>query len=300
MASSNLMSRLAVAGVGIPVVLGLVWVGGWPLGLLAAAVAGVGVAEFYELARLQGGRPFGILGVAATVVLVLLATAWPAAGDVALGAMLVILTVTLGALAASVWLRWPDGAPLASVGATVAGVVYVGCTLAFIPILRDVQGSSSGVLGGGSPREAVFLLLPLLATWAGDSAAYFAGRAWGRAPLAPSISPGKTIVGAIAGLVSSGAAAAVVLAWAGRGGGGVSAFAVPVTTALWMGLVLGAAGQIGDLVQSVLKREAGLKDSGRILRGHGGVLDRMDSLLFAIPVTWILLLATGIVRQTLP
>jgi phosphatidate cytidylyltransferase len=286
-----------VAGVGIPVVLGLVWVGGWPLGVLTATVAGFGVTEFYGLARRRGARPFVVLGVAAAVLVVLLATARPVPGDLAPVAMLVILTVTLGTLGASVWLRGTDGAPLASVGSTVLGVVYVGFTLAFVPILRDVPGSSLGVPGAGSPRETAFLLLPLVATWAGDSAAYFSGRAWGRAPLAPSISPGKTIVGAVAGLLASGAAAAVVLGWAGRGGAGTTALTIPVSTALWMGLALGAAGQIGDLVESVLKREAGVKDSGHILHGHGGVLDRVDSLLLAIPVMWLLLFAIGVLQE---
>ncbi|HZD04608.1 MAG TPA: phosphatidate cytidylyltransferase, partial [Longimicrobiales bacterium] len=106
-----------------------------------------------------------------------------------------------------------------------------------------------------------------------------------------------TVTGAVAGLVGSGVAAAGVSAWALDG---LPGLAVPLSSAVWIGLVLGAVGQLGDLAESVLKREAGVKDSGRILPGHGGVLDRVDALLFAVPVTWFLLLGTGIVGAPVP
>lgn len=291
MASTNLARRLAVAFVGVPTVLALVWVGGWPLGLLAAVIAGLGVAEFYELARHRGDRPFTILGVVATVGVVLLATAQPAPWEVGASLALVVLSVAVLGLGSAVWTRWPGGSPLTSVGVTVTGVIYLGFTLAFIPVLRDAGASAPGLLDDGTGRETAFLLIPLLGMWAGDSAAYFAGRAWGRARLAPSVSPGKTVVGAVAGLLGSGFAAALVVWWAV---GDAFSVGVAVGAALPAGIVVGASGQLGDLVESVLKREAGVKDSGTLLPGHGGVLDRVDSLLFAIPVTWVLLLVAGL------
>jgi phosphatidate cytidylyltransferase len=131
-----------------------------------------------------------------------------------------------------------------------------------------------------------FVLLPLLTTWAGDSAGYFFGSAWGRAKLAPHVSPGKTWVGAVAGLGGSALAAVVLTTWMV---GGRPALELDVPTAAAIGLLLGAVGQLGDLVESMLKREAGVKDSGSLLPGHGGVLDRVDSLLFSIPAAWGLL-----------
>lgn len=297
MVSKELGLRVAVAAAGIPLVLVLVGLGGWPLGLLAAAIAGAGSAEFYRLARRGGQRPFPVLGAAATVAVVLWATARPDPWDAAPGAALVLLLVVLVGLGASVWLRWPGGAPLASVGVTAAGVVYVGFTLAFIPILRAVPDTAPEAFAGDRMRASAFLLLPLLATWAGDTAAYFAGRAWGRAKLAPAASPGKTVVGSVAGLAGSAGAAGLVSWWALAA---LPVLTVPVGIGIGMGFLLGAAGQLGDLAESVIKREAGVKDSGGLLPGHGGVLDRVDALLFAFPAMWILLLAAGVVRPPLP
>lgn len=297
MASKELGRRVAVAAVGIPVVLLLVWLGGWPLGLLAALVAGAGAAEFYRLARRGGQRPFSGLGIAGAVAVVLWATAHPDPWRAAPGAAALLMLLVLVGLGASVWLRGPDGAPLAAVGVTVTGVIYVGFTLAFIPVLRAVPEAAPEAFAGDRIRETAFLLLPILAIWAGDTAAYFAGRAWGRTRLAPAASPGKTVVGAVAGLAGSGAVAGLVSWWALAD---LPVLAVSVGLGLGIGLVVGAVGQIGDLAESVLKREAGAKDSGRLLPGHGGILDRVDALLFAFPATWLLLVAVGVVRPPLP
>lgn len=297
MPSGELGRRLAVAAVGIPVVLGLAWLGGWALGVLVAVAAALAVFEFYDLARLRGERPFTAWGVAATVAVVIVATAWPDPWEAAPAAGLVLMATVLLALTGSIWLRWPGGSPMASVSVTAAGVVYVGFTLAFIPVLRALPEAAPEAFEGGGARETAFLMLPFLATWVGDTAAYTAGRAWGSTRLAPSASPGKTVTGAVAGLVGSSVAAVAVSAWALDG---LPALEVPLSTAAWMGLVLGAVGQLGDLAESVLKREAGVKDSGRILPGHGGVLDRVDALLFAVPVTWLLLLGAGIVGGPVP
>lgn len=293
MASKELGRRVAVAAVGVPVVLSLIWLGGWPLGLLAAAGAGIGTAEFYRLARRCGSEPFAPLGIVGAVGVVLWATALPDPVQAASGAALILVVVTLAALGAAVWLRWPEGSPLVSTSITVTGVVYLGVTLSFIPLLRALPGTGPGAVDGDPIAESAFVLLPLLAIWAGDTAAYFAGRAWGRRKLAPAASPGKTVVGALAGLAGSAAAAGIV-AWLGLSAS--SSLRLPVATALAMGVVLGGAGQVGDLAESVLKREAGVKDSGTLLPGHGGVLDRLDALLFALPVTWLLLMSLGVAR----
>src|SRR5688572_14810053 len=278
MAGGELGRRVAVAAVGIPAVLGALWFGGWALGSLIAVCAVLATMELYRLASTQGVQPFAMTGAAGSGAIVLLATAYPTPGQAASPVLAVLIAVALVALAASVFLRWPGGEPLASAAVTLLGPVYIGCTLAFAVFLRFLPA-----LG--------FVLLPLVAVWVGDSAAYFAGRAWGRRKLFPAASPGKTVVGGVAGLLGSALSGAVIAALTlGRVPGvGVSAGAGAL-----LGALIGVAGQLGDVAESVLKREAGVKDSGSLLPGHGGMLDRIDSLLFAFPVAYGVLVLLGV------
>lgn len=279
MAGGELGRRVAVAAVGIPIVLGAIWLGGWAFGALLAGAAVIATAELYGLAAAQGVRAFTAPGMAASGAMVLLATALPTPAAAGAALFAVLIAVALGSLAASVWRRWPAGEPLSSVAITLMGPVYVGGTLAFAIFLRSLPA-----LG--------FVLLPLLTTWAGDSAAYFAGRAWGKAKLFPHASPGKTVVGGVACLIGSAVAGAVIAAVALDD---VPAASVSVSMGAFIGLVLGLTAPIGDVAESVLKREAGVKDSGRLLPGHGGFLDRIDSLLFAFPVAYGLLVLLRVV-----
>lgn len=140
-----------------------------------------------------------------------------------------------------------------------------------------VCGAGSGMalqlqsFGSASTFVPNLLLLALIPLWVGDSMAYFVGRAWGRHKLAPTVSPNKTVEGAAANLVGCLAASFVLGTWLG----------VPTAASVAVGLSAGVFGQAGDLLQSRLKRSAGVKDSGSLLPGHGGVLDRMDSFLFS-------------------
>jgi phosphatidate cytidylyltransferase len=129
------------------------------------------------------------------------------------------------------------------------------------------------------PRERILLLLVII--WVGDTAAYYGGRAMGRHLLAPKVSPKKTIEGAIAGLVGSVIAGVAGAIW----------LHVPVSGLIWISAATAIAGQVGDLAESVLKRSAGVKDSSSIIPGHGGILDRLDSLFFAAPIFYWLFIA---------
>jgi phosphatidate cytidylyltransferase len=287
--SGELPRRIGVAVLGIPAVFGALYYGGWVLGALIALAAAIGAQEFFRLVRAGGGRPYSELGIVAAAGLVLLATAWPEPEVFAPRALYVLLAVTLLSLGVGVWRRWPDGAPLDDAASTVLGVVYTGGALSFVPLLRalpDTIGVTTDPL-----RSATFALLPLLVVWASDSAAYFVGRAIGRTKLAPRASPGKTVEGSVAGLVGAMVAAWLVARWSMSD---PNAVMLDVPVVLAFGLVVAAVGQVGDLAESVLKRQAGVKDSGHILPGHGGALDRLDALLFAFPVAWVLLQLPGV------
>ena len=286
----DLAARLVVALVGIPTVLGVLWAGGWVLSSALALVAILGAREFYTLARLRGAEPFEVMGSAAAGGLVLLAGSEPVFEAFAARALWVFLAVGGASLAVALKTRWPHGSPLAAFTSTLGGVAYVGLPLAFVPLLRalgdGVVAEASSALGGAFFVPMAFVLLPLLTTWAGDSAAYFVGRAVGRTKLAPAISPGKTVEGSLGGAVGAVVAAAAVAAlWLAD----LPVRAVPVSPAAGIGLGLAVVTQVGDLAESVLKREAGVKDSGNLLPGHGGILDRLDALLGAFPLTWLLL-----------
>lgn len=286
----DLLPRVAVAVVGIPLVVWALHLGGWFLGGLMGGAVALGAWEFYAMMRLRGDRPFALLGSLAAGGMVLLGGVYPTFGAFAPAAALLLLGVAGASMALSLFFRWPGGSPSAALNATVSGVAYVGLPMAFLPLLRSAGDRIPGVEAMGLWIPMGFVLLPLLVTWAGDAAAYFVGTAIGRVKLAPAVSPGKSVEGSVAGLVGSVAASVLICgAW-------LSSLPVnPVSTgfAVAIGAALAVVTQLGDLVESLLKREAGVKDSGNLLPGHGGFLDRLDALLWAYPTTWILLTLSG-------
>jgi len=288
--SRELRRRVATAVVGIPLVLASLYMGGWWFGIVLAAVAMIATAELFGLVAARGGRPYGVSGMAASGAIVLLATAEPTPAGAGGYILAVLVALVLVSLTVSVWLRWPVGEPQAVVAVTLLGSVYVGGTLAFAVFLRNLPATLSPSIDSSSWPAMGFVLLPLAAVWVGDSAAFFAGHAWGQRKLFPEVSPGKTVAGAVAGLIGSTVAGAVVtaVALARLPGAGLS-----WPTGALVGVVIGVAAPLGDAAESVLKREAGVKDSGRMLPGHGGLLDRIDSLLFAFPVAYGVLVLLG-------
>ena len=282
--AGELRRRVVVAVIGLPLFVLVLYLGGWYLGALVALVAAQATRELFALASAVGARPVGWLGVAASAGAALLAAYEP--DFVEWGARVLVLLLLVGLVSSGVLLLRRSGghAFLASACATVVAPLYIGATLSFALLLRHIpeaRGASAEL-----PWEGTMLvLLALGVVWVGDSAAYFVGRAVGRRRLAPRVSPGKTVEGSVAGLVAATATGALM----GLAMQDLATVPVSPVAGAWIGLALGAAGQLGDLTESLLKRDAGLKDSGTLLLGHGGVLDRFDAALFALPTAYALL-----------
>ena len=276
---SELARRVAFAVVAVPVALAVLWFGGLPLALLLGLISGLGAWELYRMARAGGGTPFVAAGVIAAAAIPMLVHAehvqWL---RVPISAATLAVLALLGA---SVWLRGVDGKPLSAVAVTLFGVVYTGVMLSFGYALRYYPYAIGDAAG------AAVVLLPLLLTWASDTGAYFVGRAFGKRKLIPSVSPGKTVAGAVGAVVVT---VLVCLAYSRFLLRPAAQLAFSPLGALAFGLGVSVVAQLGDLVESLLKREAGVKDSSRILPGHGGILDRFDSLFFVLPVAYPLLL----------
>ncbi len=256
---SSLLRRITVAAVGLPILLGAVWLGGYYLLALAALVAVLGILELYRLAeKATGAKPLTQLGTALALVFIL--DAWRGAANTGL---LLTLAVTFPLLYL-LFRRQPN--PVSAWAATVAGALYVGWLLGHALLLR---GLADGHL---------WLLFALLVTFATDTSAYFVGRTIGRHKMAPTISPKKTWEGAFGGVV--GAALAAL--------GLDAALSLPLIP--WEALALGAAAAVvaalGDLAESMLKRSAGAGEASHLLPGHGGILDRLDSVLFVLPFVY--------------
>lgn len=287
-ASRELRSRSLVALVGIPVALAAIYHGGWILMLLIAAIAAVAARECYDLAAGSGAHAFRWLGVPAAVALVVLADRQPVLAIWAGQAFMILLLLSIFSLVAAVMVAKAEKA-LYSVSATLFGALYTGGTLSFVILIRKLPETR-----GEFPSDAIegflLVLLPLLVTWSGDTAAYFAGKKVGRRRLAPRTSPGKTVEGGIAGLAGS----LITGLCLGFFLDNHSNFPIAPAAGALIGLLLGVAGQVGDLAESRLKREAGVKDSGHLLLGHGGVLDRFDALFFAVPLAYGLIVLNGI------
>jgi phosphatidate cytidylyltransferase len=255
------MKRVLTALLLIPVVYFLVFFGPAIVVRVAlAATALLCLREFFLLGRFRGFEPFAVLGYGAAAILV-------TAPQLPEPAFLVVLCVVLLVLGLQPSRRIE--ALFGAAAATLLGVVYVAGPFAL-----------AGMLHAASPH---WLFLALLLAWAGDSAAFFVGRAFGRHKLAPSISPGKTWEGTVASALFAVAVGVAYLHY-------FQPLPVGPVTAAALSLTVNVAGQLGDLAESALKRSARMKDSGTLLPGHGGMLDRMDNFLFAAPAAYLWLL----------
>ena len=268
-------TRIATSVVGLPLLLLIVWVESpYPFVALVCVAAALAAWELCDMYRALGDRPITPLAVLLTggfVATALIAAAVRSKADT----ILPMLAQSLSLLCAAIALYWMmrrrdvhlDTGLMIS---TSVPIFFVGGLLYHAPLLRTAEYG----------REWILLLL--LATFAADTCAYFVGRAIGRTPLAPNISPSKTREGAAGGL--AGAVVACVALDAVLG--------LPATwwQAALMGVAFGVVGQIGDLVVSRIKRFTGVKDSGRLLPGHGGVLDRLDSMMFNLVVLYYFVL----------
>jgi phosphatidate cytidylyltransferase len=284
---ANLVRRIGVAVVAIPLALGVIYLGGLPLVGLLALAAALGAGELFALAERQGVRPARVLGIASAAAIAPLtyaailipgwgqgiAAAWPY-----LGGLWVMLLLTW-ALAD----RAAGERPLQAVGTTLLAVAYTGALPAFILAIRHTRYPERSWAG------AWLVFYPLVVTWVCDTAAMFGGRRFGGAKLAPNVSPGKTKSGTVAGVVGS----LVVAPLFALGVFPVVGVTIPVWQLFSMAAALSVVGQVGDLAESLFKREAGVKDSSQLIPGHGGVLDRLDSLYFVVPTAAALYRAFG-------
>jgi phosphatidate cytidylyltransferase len=280
-----------------PLAIAILLYGGWPLAALLAVVSALGAWEFFRIARASGLTPFDDLGTAIAGLIPLVVHAkflglYDPNGR--LGALSLIVIVLLVLLGLAIWMRGVAGKPLGSVAATVFGIAYTGGTLSFGYGIRNHDYASAPAalsLGGRTFALAaggLLLLLPVLVTWASDIGAYAVGRTMGKHKLIPSVSPGKTVEGAVGGLLASMLVAAVYTRYVLHPAAHLSFRMTPLGV-LTFGALVSVAAQIGDLAESLFKREAGVKDSSHIIPGHGGILDRFDSLLFVLPVSFVLL-----------
>jgi len=255
---TGFLSRLVVVAIGAPLVLGAIWLGGWWTFALVAIGALIGLHEFYAMARPL--RPLVLAGyggaIASLVGARLGGVEWMLGGFLAtlVLAFLLYLVATTRAPAT------------AAVSGTVLGTAWIGFGLGFLLLLRDIPENG---------RLAAFAVV--IAVWVDDTVAYLIGRAVGRHKFSPAISPAKTWEGFVAGTAAAIFAVFVAL---------YHEDFLTIPESIVLGAIVAVSGALGDLFESAFKRDLHVKDSGRLLAGHGGVLDRVDAFLFALPAAY--------------
>jgi phosphatidate cytidylyltransferase len=260
---TGFLSRLVVVAVGAPLVLGAIWLGGWWLFALVAVASLVGLHEFYAMARPL--RPLVLAGygggAAALLGAQLGGVEWMLGGFLAtlVLAFLLYLVATTRAPAT------------AAVSGTVLGTAWIGFGLGFLILVRDIPENG---------RLAAFTVV--IAVWVDDTVAYLIGRALGRHKFSPAISPAKTWEGFVAGTAAGMFAVFVTLYHQNF---------LTIAESIVLGAIVVLSAALGDLFESAFKRDLQVKDSGRVLAGHGGVLDRVDAFLFALPAAFFTIVA---------
>lgn len=264
---AGILPRVAVILIAVPCLIVITLRGGLHFLLLVDLILLLGMREFYAMMKAKGYRPYTWLGILCGLALSL--HVYRGGLSIAL-----LLTLTLMLVMIIELFRRETAHALNHIAITVMGVLYVAWLGSHLILLREARG----VAGAGDDLGARLVFLVAAITWVGDTASYLVGIAVGRRPLLPRVSPAKTVEGAVGGLLGSAGAGVLCAA----------TFAPFLTLpgAAMLGVAGGACGQLGDLVESLLKRSVGIKDSAGLIPGHGGVLDRFDSLLFSAPLLY--------------
>lgn len=284
-----MLPRIVTALVGIPIAVALVFYrGGLPFAVAVGVVSFLGALEFYGGVRKRGVRPVEWAGLVAVILFVVSARTYERATiSSVFPAVLTLLLI----LSFCVELMRRERSPIVNVGATLFGAIYVGWLISHLVVLRGVGGTvtlgpyvlSAPWIGWtltigpySSAVGAWLVMFTFLCTWACDTGAFVIGKRFGKTKIAPKLSPNKTVEGSIGGFLGS-----VVIAL-------VTALVIklPLGHALALGAMFGVLSQLGDLSESAIKREIGIKDFGKAVPGHGGVLDRFDSLFFTGPAAF--------------
>ncbi len=262
---TNLTQRVAVGAVFGPMLAAVFWVGGLALLVVLSILVAGGVLEFYRMQEHKGLQPWSVPGVVASVF-------WCVAvyffGVSELAIPLAVLLVVIIATGSA-----REGSKLANVESTLMGILYVAVLGSFAYQVRAGSYADFTV-----NQTAGFAVLILAAIWASDIFGYFAGRALGRRHPFPNISPGKTVAGYVGGILGS---IALILTVTER------FTLLDRTDGAALGVIVGLGAPLGDLVESMIKRDAGVKDASTIIPGHGGILDRFDSFLFVFPLVYV-------------
>ena len=259
--------RILSACLGIPVLLFLVWSGGWLLTAGVAILAGLGWREFTTLVKTAGFQLQQVFG--GVLVLLFPIAAYLESSGIFSGLLAHLPVAVLILTAVAFIISFPNRS-LSDIAVTSWGILYIGGLFSYWILLRESNGGF------------YLVIWALSLTWAYDTGAYFVGRRWGKHRPWPNLSPNKTVEGVVGGLLFSSITSLLLtrtFVFAERPVVGAAA-------AILLGLVVGAVAQFGDLIESGIKRQVGVKDSGSFIPGHGGILDRFDSLLLVMPVVY--------------
>jgi len=275
----NMIIRIVTAVVGIPLMLGSMYVGGWVFNVLMTFIGAVGLYEFYKLAAAKGAAPNYIVGLLGGIAMTVLASLFVDPSQhwsirwllVMVPAMMLVSVLTL---AIEMWRNRPQA--VFNVSATLMGIVYVSLGFASLIYLRQYQLDGTPATSIEPDLGFRFVMIAFVSVWMCDSLAYFVGMAVGKHKVNPRVSPKKSWEGSVAGMIGSVAVFVVGVTWYMP--------TVALHHAVICGVIVGLGGQLGDFSESWLKRDADVKDSSQLIPGHGGVLDRFDSILFVAPL----------------
>jgi phosphatidate cytidylyltransferase len=280
---NELSKRLIVSGIGIPAAIAIIMLGGIYFTIAIAALSSVTLWEFYNIVEKKDCSPKKYFGLIFNVIFILCSYYFYSNPFFLWIFFVELLIFVLGTLILQLFSTQPNA--IMNISATIGGVAYISVFYSCLILLRNFNTDFTIVWGVPVKFNPAFLVISIFASvWSCDSAAFFIGKKFGKHKLMPAISPKKSWEGAIAGFFGSIIGFVLLnLIFSNN---------MYFIDAVIIGALIGLFGQIGDLAESQLKRDAGVKDSSALIPGHGGFLDRFDSILFVSPVVLIYLILT--------
>lgn len=290
---NELLKRTIVAIIGIPIAVIIILNGGLLFFIAISVLATIGLSEFYDLSHKKGAKPYRIIGFIVLPIILFdifqsVHSSYQWHEYFRLSYLSIILITILISQLSILWSK--RGNIIVNLSVTLSGIILIGFSFSSLILIREfsnialINKTNINDLNLLFKIEDKFIISILISIWLCDSAAYFVGKSFGKHKLFPSVSPKKTWEGAVAGFVTA------VLSMVIASQINILIPRFPLLHTIVIGIIIGVLGQMGDLAESKLKRDATVKDSSSLLPGHGGVLDRFDSILFVFPSVFLYLI----------